>query len=403
MQPKNIKSKRLQRALNIIQGKDETEIEPSGNLINLSITAPVPPTILTPLSKPMSAGMQEAKAMAIQITRGKGRGRGRGRGRGKGKGVGKSSVGQRRRTVVADEVNLSEESSSESSGDELIANLDYENIVEDSLVSGNASAKPETSIPKTGISIITELNSVSNESRKPAKRSAQTTSKPKQKYVTPITQQVLSNNTSNNLNNNTVNESQGVTLSQSVTDSSSGQGKRTRPKIRIGMAGHATEQFAVDQPKEPQKGFLEDEVKSFDKVKKTKSKTQRNETSSAVKIQKTQRAQFDERQPEVPLVKRQKTNNSNKKEAEAMCTVSKKVDKGKKLMKGNSPVKSSSNITKKSNSEVENVNKDNNSALSFLVEDNNIGSSSILSQKRTRSSRIGVVNRVMVMSDTDSD
>jgi hypothetical protein len=49
-------------------------------------------------------------------------GKGRGRGKGKGKGKGKRSVGQRSKVVITNEVNLSE-SSSESSGDELIANL----------------------------------------------------------------------------------------------------------------------------------------------------------------------------------------------------------------------------------------------------------------------------------------
>ncbi|XP_063427344.1 DNA excision repair protein ERCC-5-like [Mytilus trossulus] len=363
IQPKNIKSKRLQRALNIMQGKVTDEpVQSSGSLTKQSVNSPVMP------------GMQQVKAMARQIMVGKGRGRG------KGKGKGKSSVGQKKTKVtIKNEVNLSE-SSSESSGDDLIASLDYESMIGESIQQSNSELGSSSPI-MTG----TNIGNVKNNSREKVKKSVRSnsssTNNKKSAVETTVISQSTSVNTAPSDNNSTLDTSSQSSL---TADQGTSKVRRTKPNITVGKAGHATEDFSLDLPKEPiaMKGFLEDEVHAFDKNKKMKSKT--------VKKKKEE-------------IKKQKPDKSK---PEKTIEV-KKIDKGKSLVKkGNSRVKSSKlNREDTSKSDVNMFENDKNSKSAVTVNDQN-DSADVpfnLLNRRTRSCRAGTVNRVMVVSDSDSN
>lgn len=328
LKPKNIKSKRLQRALNIIQGKEDTVTgtgEKSGDPINQYVNIPVRPAL-------------QSTAMLRQSTVGKGRGRGKG----KGKGKGKSSVGQRSKVVINNEVNLSE-SSSESSGDELIANLDYESI----LGLGAPSEDPSTCSTQGNNSVPQVETKVSQPP--PTSKSNSTTKKTNS--ATEVNSHAIVSGTTQNSNGHST--SANVTGTESQTGTGRVKGRRTKPNVRVGKAGHATEDFSVDLPRDHMnvKGFLEDEAKTFDKVKKVKSKTKTTK-SSELKEQKT--------------------------------------DKGKKLNK---------NLQAKTEKVSEMSIIDTSESQS---KESGIICDSLL-YRRTRSCKTGLVNRVLVVSDSDSD
>ncbi|CAC5405682.1 ERCC5 [Mytilus coruscus] len=363
IQPKNIKSKRLQRALDIMQGKVNDEPVPSsGSLIKQSVSSPVMP------------GMQQVRSMARQITVGKGRGRG------KGKGKGKSSLGQKKtRATIKNEVNLSE-SSSESSGDELIASLDYESMIGESREQTNTELGSSSQI-MTG----TNVRNMKNNSRETAKKSVRSNSSSTNKQKSAVVTTIISQSTSVNTTVSDNNSALGTgSQSNSTADQGTSKGRRTKPNITVGKAGHATDEFSLDLPKEPiaMKGFLEDEVHAFDKKKKLKSKTIKNKKEE-IKKQKSEKSKPDK-------------------------TIEvKKIDKGKSLVKnGKSRVKSSKlNRQEISKSEVNMFENDKNSQAAVTVNDpdDSADVSFNLLNRRTRSCRAGTVNRVMVVSDSDSN
>lgn len=328
LQPKNIKSKRLQRALNIMQGKEDTvtgTVEKSGDPINQYVNIPVRPAL-------------QSTSMIRQSTVGKGRGRGKG----KGKGKGKSSVGQRSKVVITNEVNLSE-SSSESSGDELIANLDYESI----LGLGAPSENPET-CSNQGNNAVPQIETKDSQPQ-PMSKSKSTTRKTNS-ATEAISHAIVTGTTQNSNGHST---SANVTSAESQTSTGRVKGHRTKPNVRVGKSGHATEDFSVDLPREHinMKGFLEDEAKTFDKVKKVKSKTMTMQ-SSELKEQKS--------------------------------------DKGKKLSKN--PQTKTEKVSEKLIMDTsERESKEPGVTCDSLL------------YRRTRSCKTGLVNRVLVVSDSDSD
>lgn len=324
LQPKNIKSKRLQRALNIMQGKEDAvtgTVEKSGDSINQYVNIPVRPAL-------------QSTSMIRQSTVGKGRGRGKG----KGKGKGKSSVGQRSKVVITNEVNLSE-SSSESSGDELIANLDYESII------GAPSENSQTSSNQENNDIPQVETKVSQP--QPTSKSKSTTRK------TSSATEANSHTIVSTQNSNGHSNSANVTGVESQTSTSRVKGRRTKPNVRVGKSGHATEDFSVDLPREHinMKGFLEDEAKTFDKVKKVKAKTMTTQSSE---------------------LKEQKSG------------------KGKKLSK-NAHTKTEKVSEKSIIDTSESESKEPKVTCDSLL------------YRRTRSCKTGLVNRVLVVSDSDSD
>ncbi|XP_076096538.1 DNA excision repair protein ERCC-5-like [Mytilus galloprovincialis] len=363
IQPKNIKSKRLQRALNIMQGKVTDEpVQSSVSLTKQSVSSPVMP------------GMQQVKSMARQIMVGKGRGRG------KGKGKGKSSVGQKKTKVtIKNEVNLSE-SSSESSGDDLIASLDYESMIGESIEQSNSKLGSSSQIM-----IGTNIGNVKNNSKERAKKSvgsnSSSTNNKKSAIETNIMSQSTSVNTAACNSNSTLDTG---SQSSSTADQGTSKVRRTKPNITVGKAGHATEDFSLDLPKEPiaMKGFLEDEVHAFDKKNKMKSKTEKNKKEE-IKKQRSEKLKPDK-------------------------TIEvKKNDKGKSLVKkGKSRVKSSKlnrEETSKSNVNMFENDKNSKSAVTVNDQDDSVDVPFDLLNRRTRSCRSGTVNRVMVVSDSDSN
>lgn len=346
-----------------MQGKVTDEpVQSSVSLTKQSVSSPVMP------------GMQQVKSMARQMMVGKGRGRG------KGKGKGKSSIGQKKTKVtIKNEVNLSE-SSSESSGDDLIANLDYESMIGESIEQSNSKLGSSSQI-MTG----TNIGNVKNNSKEKAKKSvgsnSSSTNNKKSAIETNIMSQSTSVNTAACNSNSTLDTG---SQSSSTADQGTSKVRRTKPNITVGKAGHATEDFSLDLPKEPiaMKGFLEDEVHAFDKRNKMKSKTEKNKKEE-IKKQRSEKLKPDK-------------------------TIEvKKNDTGKSLVKkGKSRVKSSKLIreeTSKSNVNMFENDKNSKSAVTVNDQDDSVDVPFDLLNRRTRSCRSGTVNRVMVVSDSDSN